>query len=350
MANAWHGFQVPVTHLATYRTHATHMPSSAMRPELHSESETGTDLTLVVPVYNESESLPLFIDRTTRSLAALGLSYEIIFVDDGSKDNSLQLLIGAAQRDPRVRVLEFSRNFGKEAALTAGLDAATGKAVIPIDADLQHPPEIIQSMVALWHEGFDVVLGCRASRENDRPIQRRLAHLFYKVHNRLADCRIPPDVGDFRLMDRCVVEAIKLLPERRRFMKGIFAWVGFRTTTVYFDVAPRQSGSTSFSTWQLWNFALDGILGFSTLPLRIWTYAGSAVATGALVYAITIVLKTLLAGTDLPGYPSLFSAILFFGGVQLIGIGVLGEYIGRIHSEVKGRPIYIVRKRYGQHD
>lgn len=305
------------------------------------------ELSLVVPAHNEAGSIRPFLAEVARVLDPLGLDYEIIVVNDGSTDATLAQLLAALADTPRLRVIDLSRNFGKEAALTAGLDAAAGRAVVPMDADLQHPPEVIPQLLARWREGHDVVLCRRRSRETDHPLHRWFARSFYRAHNLLAEQAIPEDVGDFRLMDQRVVQALRLLPERRRFMKGIMSWVGFRTTVVDFEVAPRHAGRSRFSGWRLWNFALEGITSFSTVPLRVWTYMGLAVSAVALAYAAWVVVKTLVAGTDLPGYPSLFAAILFLGGIQLIGIGVLGEYIGRIYHEVKQRPVYLVRSRHG---
>ncbi|QTN30477.1 glycosyltransferase family 2 protein [Rhodoferax sp. AJA081-3] len=304
-------------------------------------------MSLVVPAYNESENISQFLNAVKVVLQPTGLSYEIIMVNDGSRDDTLAILVEAVSENAHLRVIDLTRNFGKEAALTAGLDAATGNAVIPMDADLQHPPELIPQLIHHWREGYDVVLCRRASRNTDHWLQRWFSNFFYKVHNAVSDHAIPPDVGDFRLLDKKVVAALRLLPERRRFMKGIFSWVGFRSTVVEFEANERYAGKSSFSGWKLWNFALEGITSFSTLPLRIWTYVGGLVSIFAIGYAIKVVISTLVSGTDLPGYPSLFCAILFLGGVQLIGIGVLGEYIGRIYSEVKQRPIYLVRSRFG---
>jgi glycosyltransferase involved in cell wall biosynthesis len=302
---------------------------------------------LVVPAYNESGNIEPFLCAVKDALEPTGLSYEIVIVNDGSRDNTLTKLMQLIEQFPPLRVIDLSRNFGKEAALTAGIDVAIGRAVIPMDADLQHPPKLVPLLIDHWKQGFDVVICKRTSRDTDHWLQRWISRLFYRVHNVMAERDIPPDVGDFRLMDRRVVDALRLLPERRRFMKGIFAWVGFRTTVVEFDADARYSGTSHFNGWRLWNFALEGITSFSTVPLRIWTYVGGMVSLLSMGYAIKIVVSTLISGTDLPGYPSLFCAILFLGGIQLIGIGILGEYIGRIYGEVKQRPIYIVRDRYG---
>ena len=240
-------------------------------------------------------------------------------------------------------MIDLSRNFGKESALTCGIDYALGQAVIPIDADLQDPPELIGEMVTLWRQGFDVVLAQRSDRSVDHFLKRKTSEWFYRLHNLLAEVAIPPNVGDFRLMDRKAVEAIKRLPERQRFMKGLFAWVGFRQATIPYARETRQADESKFSGWRLWNFALEGITSFSTAPLRIWTYLGMVTAVAAFVYGAFLIGWVMLLGREVPGYASLITVVLFLGGVQLIGIGVLGEYLGRIYIEAKERPVYIVR-------
>ena len=308
-------------------------------------------LSLVVPFYNEAASIQPFVDAILPALDAIpGTSWEIICVDDGSTDGTLLKLVALAQADSRFRVLEFSRNFGKEAALTAGIDAARGEAVVPIDADLQDPPELIALMVQAWREGAEVVLARRSDRSSDGLLKRQTAAWFYRLHNRLSKIRIPENVGDFRLMDRAVVDALKQLPERQRFMKGLFAWVGFRTVTLDYTRPPRAAGRSKFSGFALWNFAMEGMTSFSTAPLKIWTYLGIVCAALTFLYAAYIVILTLVSGNKVPGYASLFVAITFFGSVQLISVGLLGEYIGRIYMETKQRPPYIVRKVYGGHD
>lgn len=305
-------------------------------------------LSIVVPCFNEGDGLNAFFSRLEPVLAELGkYDYEIICIDDGSRDDTLEVLCLHAESNPHIVVLELSRNFGKEAALTAGIDAARGDAVILLDADLQHPPELIVEMVKKWESGSDVVLARRKSRETDHPVQQFLTKWFYRLHNQISECTIPRDVGDFRLMDKRVIKALKLLPERRRFMKGLFAWVGFRQSVIEFVVEPRKSGKSSFTVRRLWALALEGITSFSTVPLSVWIYIGFSVATLALIYGCWIIIKTLAFGIDVPNYVSLLAAVLFLGGIQLMGIGVLGEYIGRIYSESKQRPVYIIRQRYG---
>lgn len=306
-------------------------------------------LSVIVPCYNEEGGLNSFFERLYGVLEGDELSsyrHEVIAINDGSRDRTLEELLEAKKRFKSLRILDLSRNYGKEAALTAGLNHATGDAVIPIDADLQHPPELLIKMVALWESGYEVVVAKRMSRDTDRPVQRAMAKAFYRMHNAISDIEVPEDVGDFRLMDRVVVEALRKLPENRRFMKGLFAWVGFRTSVVEYQVEARLTGSSKFNSWKLWNFALEGITSFSNVPLRIWTYLGFLIAMSALVYGIYVIVKTMVFGVDLPGYPSLLVSVLFLGGVQLISIGVLGEYIGRIYLETKQRPVYLVRKEY----
>ncbi|WP_297492188.1 glycosyltransferase family 2 protein [Acidocella sp.] len=308
-------------------------------------------ITLAVPFYNEAATIQIFADTILPALEAVpDTQWEIVCVDDGSTDGTLLKLVALARADSRFRVLEFSRNFGKEAALTAAIDAARGAAVIPIDADLQDPPALIARMVQAWRDGAEVVLARRTDRSSDGMLKRKSAAWFYKLHNRLSKTQIPENVGDFRLIDRAVVEALKQLPERQRFMKGLFAWVGFRTVTLDYTRAPRAAGETKFSGFALWNFALEGLTGFSTVPLKIWTYVGALCALGTLLYAIYIVIVTVMFGSSVPGYASLFVAITFFGSVQLISIGLLGEYIGRIYLETKQRPPYLIRKTYGRDD
>jgi len=315
--------------------------------DLVMEYESKVDLSIVIPCYNEQESIPIFLDEVVPILKSLELSYELVFINDGSRDATLETLIAHKLSFPEMRILNFSRNFGKEAALTAGIDFATGKAVIPIDVDLQDPPQLIKEMVKAWQEmDVDVVLAKRADRSKDSFMKRWSANIFYRLNNKISHSKIPENVGDFRLISRRCIEAIKTMGETQRFMKGIFAWVGFKTHTIEYTRDERVAGEASFNAWKLWNLALEGITSFSTAPLRIWLYIGVVTSLLAILYGSWIVLKTLIFGTDLPGYASLFTAILFLGGIQLIGLGVLGEYIGRIYMESKGRPLYIVEKEY----
>lgn len=265
-------------------------------------------------------------------------------MNDGSTDATLEVLLARQLQDSRIKILDLSRNFGKEAALTAGLYAAIGDVIVPIDVDLQDPPELILEMIVKWREGYEVVLGRRINRESDTWAKRAAANWFYKIHNKIANPKLPENVGDFRLIDRSVVEALKELPESRRFMKGLFAWVGFRTTYVDYVRPERIAGTTKFNGWKLWNFALEGVTSFSTDPLRIWTYLGFIVSLISFIFAIFIVIRVMVSGADVPGYASLMVAITFLGGLQLIGIGVIGEYLGRTYVESKRRPIFLIRQ------
>lgn len=302
-------------------------------------------ISLVVPCFNEGAGVVAFHAAVSEVACLMQtLEFEFLFVDDGSRDDTLAHLVQLAAADRRVRIVELSRNFGKEAALSAGLDFATGDAVIPMDADMQDPPELIPALVNGWMAGAEVVLARRSDRRSDSFLKRQTARFFYRLHNRVSDIKIPENVGDFRLMDRVVVDALRRLPERQRFMKGLFAWVGFRTAVVDYVRPVRNQGQSKFSGLRLWNLAMEGITSFSAVPLKAWTYIGGIGAVGALFYAAFIALRTLIFGVDVPGYASLFVAVLFFGSVQLVGIGVLGEYIGRIYMEAKGRPVYLVRQ------
>lgn len=302
-------------------------------------------ISLVCPMYNEESMVEVFLNEIFKAMCDEA-DYEIICIDDGSTDNTLPLLLSIKSSCSRLRVISFSRNFGKEAALTAGLQHAKGDAIIPIDTDLQDPPEVIGILIQEWRRGFQVVLAKRKERLHDSWIKRISSKFFYKLHNKLSHQQIPSNVGDFRLMDRKVVDAINLLPERQRFMKGIFSWVGFRTTIVTYSRPARVFGYTKFNFWQLWNFALEGVTSFSTVPLKIWSYFGAIISLASFVYSLVIIFRTTVYGVDVPGYASLLVAVLFLGGTQLIGIGVLGEYIGRIYMEVKFRPLYIIDREY----
>ena len=305
------------------------------------------EISVIIPFYNESENVEHLFARLVPALIRLNTSYEIICVNDGSQDDTLERLIDLTRQNRSVKVVSLSRNFGKEIALTAGLDYAGGAAVIPLDADLQDPPEAIAQLIAKWREGYDVVYAVRRSRGGETWLKKVTAKIFYQTIGKMSHVPIPANTGDFRLLDRRVVEAIKKLPERTRFMKGLFTWVGYRQTSILFDREPRYQGQTTWSYWKLWNFALDGIISFSFLPLKIWSYVGVTISLISLLYALMLVLRTLIFGVDVPGYASLMVAILFLGGIQLITLGVIGEYLGRVYEEVKGRPLYLVREEYG---
>ena len=287
------------------------------------------------------------LTRLDRALASVeDASFEIVCVNDGSRDDTLQRLIALQKQRADLVVVDLSRNFGKESALSAGIAVATGEAVVPMDADLQDPPELLAQLVDLWRQGFEVVVARRADRSSDSWLKRVTAGAFYRAHNAMSEIRIPNNVGDFRLMDRAVVDVLNALPESRRFMKGLFAWVGFRTAAVDYVRESRVAGSSSFNAWRLWNLAVEGITGFSITPLRIWSYLGLLVASASLVWGSWILVRTLIFGHDVPGYASLFVAVTFLGGVQLIGIGIVGEYVGRTYIESKRRPAFVVRRVY----
>ena len=312
------------------------------------------ELSIIVPCYNESEVVENFFSAMVGNngiLNNLGLNCELVFINDGSKDNTLELLkaqkeIYSNKSNLDIKIVNLSRNFGKEAAMSAGFSVASGEAIVPMDADLQHPASLIPKFVELWRQGYDVVLAKRNDRQEDSFAKRFSSSLFYKLNNKISDVKLPDNVGDFRLFTRKVLNAINSLPENQRFMKGIFAWVGFNSITIEYKRPQRIAGSSKFNGWKLWNFALQGITGFGTLPLRIWTYIGFIVSFFAFIYASFLILRTLIMGIDLPGYASLVVIILFLGGLQLIGIGILGEYVGRIYMESKRRPPFIIDEIY----
>lgn len=303
-------------------------------------------ISIVCPCFNEQDMVDIFMQKINAVLNEINKSFEIIIINDGSTDNTMDKLLQAKKIYSQIRIINLSRNFGKEAALSAGLDFSQGEVIIPIDADLQDPPELIKEFIIKWQEGFDVVLAKRTDRGTDSFAKRFTAMLFYKLHNKISHTEIPDNVGDYRLMTKKVLKAIQKLPENQRFMKGIFAWVGFKTTVVTYKRDKRKAGKSSFNGWNLWNFAIEGITSFSTFPLRVWLYVGSFIAFLSFTYGGYIVIWTFINGVDLPGYASLLTAILFLGGVQLIGIGILGEYLGRTYEESKHRPLYIVEDEY----
>ncbi len=305
-------------------------------------------VSLICPVYNEAPSVHRFVDRASALARELAAPYvlEVIFIDDGSKDETLQTLISCQAHYPWIRIVELSRNFGKEAALSCGIDLANGDCAIPIDVDLEDPLELIPQMIEIWESGFEVVLAKRESRPNDSWMKRTSATFFYRIHNRLATLQLPQDVGDFRLLDRIVIDALKSMPERQRFMKGLFAWVGFKQATIGYVRGRRDYSESRFSFWKLWNLAVEGITSFSTLPLRIWTYLGLFIAVSSMGFGLFIIGHALFLGREVPGYASMMTVILFLGGIQLIGLGVIGEYLGRNYMESKGRPIYVIRRQF----
>ncbi|WP_354677267.1 glycosyltransferase family 2 protein [Cupriavidus plantarum] len=304
--------------------------------------QTPETFSVVVPIFNEESVLPAFHSRLQRVMDDLSPKYEIIYVDDGSRDRSLAVLDQLRRGDERVGIVALSRNFGKEAALTAGLDASRGAAVVIIDADLQDPPELIPALVAKWREGFDVVYATRTSRDGESLLKKLTAHWFYRVMGKLSDTEIPADTGDFRVMSRRAVAALGQLREQHRFMKGLYAWIGFRQTSVLYRRDARASGTTKFNYRKLLRFAVDGITAFSTVPLKFATSIGLVVAVPAFAMAAFIVGKTLLYGDPVRGYPSMMTIMLMLGGMQLVFLGVLGEYVGRLFNEVKRRPVYLV--------
>lgn len=304
-------------------------------------------MSLVVPVFNESEAIEIFLREVINFFKSYSkIKIEIIFVNDGSTDSTLVKLLHIKKISYKIKIIDFSRNFGKEAALSAGIAESTGDFVIPIDVDLQDPIEIIPKMIEKWKDGFDVVLGRRVNRDSDPFMKRVLAKMFYYFNNKISDIDIPENVGDFRLMDRKVVNAINKMNESRRFMKGLFAWVGYKTTSIDYVRKKRIAGKTKFKGWSLWNLAIESITGFSTLPLRVWTYIGFLISLISFSFAFYIICKAIFFGINTPGYASLVVIISFLGGIQLIGIGVIGEYIGRIYIETKKRPIYIIKNIY----
>ena len=300
-------------------------------------------LSLVVPLFNEEQAVKVFYQAVRQEPALRDYTVEIVFINDGSTDRTAENTRAIALVDHDVVLINLSRNFGKEAALFAGLEHARGDAVIPMDVDLQDPVEVIPQLLAEWQKGADVVLAKRRDRSTDGYLKRHSASLIYHLLNHIAYPHIEENVGDFRLMDRKVVDVIKALPEQQLFMKGVLSWAGFDVAIVEYNRAPRVIGQSKFNAWKLWNLALDGITSFSTLPLRLWSYIGGCISLLALVYAGYLVLDKVLFGNAVPGYPSLMTAILFLGGVQLIGIGILGEYVGRIYMEAKHRPRYVVK-------
>lgn len=311
-------------------------------PETHRRT-----LTVVIPVLNEERGLGPLLERLRPALDGLDLDWDVIFVDDGSTDSTLASLRALNAGDPRFKAVSLSRNFGKEIASAAGLSYVTADAAVLMDSDLQHPPELIAEFVKYWREGFDIVYGQRLDRDTDSFLHRLAARSFYIMFRRLSGTALPVGAGDFRLLDRKAVQAMNRMGERVRFNKGLFAWMGFRAHGVPFQVPPRARGGSRWRPRQLLRFAMDGLASFSTIPLRIWSYVGLLVSLFAFCYAMVFLVKTLLFGADVPGFPSLIISVMFFAGVQLLSLGVIGEYLGRIYEEVKGRPLFLVSEELG---
>ena len=324
-----------------------HVAPARLAPQ---EARSNPELTIVVPVFNEAANIPVLIERLKPVLDRCVASFDILFIDDGSHDDTFRTLREAREKDGRVDALSFSRNFGKEVAIAAGLDHARGNAVVIMDADLQHPPEAIETMVAKWREGYQNVYAQRIDRAIDAPLRRALTTRFYKLFERFGETSLPPGAGDFRLLDRKAVNALLRMRERARFNKGLYAWIGFKSIGVPFEVAERASGESKFSYSKLTQFALDGLTSFSTLPLKVWSFIGVAISIFALSAAAFFIIRTALLGVDVPGYASLMVSVSFFAGVQLLSLGVIGEYIGRIFAEVKGRPLYIVAEHLSEEE
>lgn len=302
------------------------------------------ELSIIVPCYNEENSIHIFIDEVNKKLINVCSDYELIFIDDGSSDNTLETIKKIKmEKRQSISIISFSRNFGKEAAMAAGINAAKGEAVTFLDCDLQDPPELLCSMIEKWRKGADVVLAKRVDRSSDSFLKRFFANAFYKIHNMLADVCIYENVGDYKLLDRRAVEALKTIKEKTRFLKGLTSWIGFNVDYVEYKRPERKAGESKFTFWKLWNYAIEGITSFSSIPLRIWTYIGSIITLFAFFRGLYIIAKILIYGVEVPGYASLFVAIMFFGGVQLLTLGIIGEYISRIYIETKDRPLYIVK-------
>jgi glycosyltransferase involved in cell wall biosynthesis len=310
-------------------------------------TDAAPELSIVVPVYNEAANVDALVARLRPVLDGVTASWEMVFIDNGSRDDTLARIRSLNAADPRLRAVAFSRNFGKEIAIAAGLDHARGQATVIMDADLQHPPEMIATFVQKWREGYAMVYGQRTDRRADGPVRRWFTRLFYRLFDAFGETPLPEGAGDFRLLDRRAVDALRQMGERARFSKGLYAWIGFPSIGVPFEVAERVHGVSKFNARKLFRFAFDGITSFSTLPLKLWTYVGACVSAFSLITAIWILVQTMMSGVDVPGYASLIVSVTFLAGVQLISLGVIGEYIGRIFAEVKRRPLYIVGDQVG---
>lgn len=318
------------------------MARSNHPPRVSQSPNAAPELTVAIPVFNEAASLPALREALEATLAKLGLTYEVLLVDDGSADASWAEIAAWCRADPHVRGFRFARNFGKEAALSAGLYASRGAAVVLMDADLQHPPALIADFVARWREGYEMVYAVRATRAGDSALRRSATHVFYRLFRRVAEVDLPPGAGDFRLIDRRVVDTLNRLPERLRFMKGLYAWAGARHTGVPYDPPPRRYGQSAMSLRRLTTFGLDGIVAFSRIPLAISGWAGAAVALCSIAVGVYLALRTMILGVDVPGYASIMVGVMLLGGVQLLALGILGAYVGRIYEEIKERPLYVV--------
>jgi glycosyltransferase involved in cell wall biosynthesis len=322
-------------------------PDAAALTKTASAQRPRRKLSVVVPGLNEEHGIPALVERLRPALDGLDLDWEVIFVDDGSTDGTFALLRALNTRDPRFKAISLSRNFGKEIAAAAGLAYATGDAAVLMDADLQHPPELIGEFVKRWREGFDVVYAQRLDRRADGMLHRWSARVFYSMFEKLSGTALPPGAGDFRLLDRKAVDAMNRMRERVRFNKGLYAWMGFRSVGVPFTVPPRHSGTSRWRPRQLLRFALDGITTFTTIPLRVWSYLGLLISLFAFGYAVAMLYEAMVYGVSVPGFPTLIISVLFFSGVQLISLGVIGEYLGRVYEEVKGRPLFLVAEELG---
>jgi glycosyltransferase involved in cell wall biosynthesis len=318
-----------------------------MRTTMKDYCVASPKLSVVIPVHNESANIAPLCERLLPVLNRITSIWEIIFVDDGSQDDTLLRVKDMSLREPRIGAVSLSRNFGKEIAIAAGLDHTRGDAVVIMDADLQHPPEMIEAFVERWNAGYEMVYGQRTDRSDETRVKRGFAHLFYRLFSRFGEIDLPEGAGDFRLIDRKGVEVLRTLGEKARFSKGLYAWVGFKGTGVPFVVEERRFGDTKWSFRKLFRFAFDGIAAFSTAPLRVWTYLGFVISFLSIATALYFAIRTLLFGTDLPGFPSLIVSVMFFSGIQLMSLGIIGEYVGRIFAEVKRRPLYVVAERIG---
>lgn len=306
------------------------------------------EISVVIPIYEEADNLALLLERLLPVLERCATSFEILFVDDGSRDATLVALKQLNRADPRIRALSLSRNFGKEIAIAAGLDHAQGNAVVIMDADLQHPPEFIETFVEHWRSGYKNIFGLRSDRMQDSALRRHLTQRFYQIFAAFGETPLPEGAGDFRMLDRQAVEALRSMGERARFSKGLYAWIGFKSIGVPIRIDQRARGASKFSYRKLTRFALDGLMSFSTVPLRVWTYIGTLISLLALVMAFYFLIEALTQRATVPGFASLIVSIMFFAGVQLMSLGIIGEYIGRIFAEVKGRPLYLIAEQVGE--